>query len=405
MSDDSFALTPDDVYPRQRALFDQFVAYYATLIKEKYDRRHEKWHRDFSSPEAYERSVEPNRGHLLDVLGGWHWEREDLGLSREVIAEFPDAGYRLERAGYRIFTGIETDGLLLVPHGDGPFPGLICQVGVNGAPVRICGLDGLQTNYRRIGARFARHGYVVLATRMVTGFDPAVTRDLDHRAPHLLSPVQEEIRQYILEKYGKDEAKNWHPQSQSRNYVDRLCQLIGHRLMGTEMFALSRGIDLLQALPEVDPDRIGMYGLSQGGWSTLHLAALDRRIRAAAASASFNERFSKIVTGTEGFGPSTLYCAWFSYFNKLAEFGDSDIASLICPRAFFVEMGKLDDAVNYRTAREEFDRARGFWERLGIPEKCDTVLHEGGHEVEPVPDDQPTTAMRFLDRWLKPEDG
>jgi len=409
MSDDTYVFTADDVYPRQRALFDQFLAYYQTLIRECYERRGEMWHRDFSSPEAYVASVEPNRERLRNTLGGWHWEREGLDLSREVIADFPKAGYRLERADYRIFTGVETDALLLVPHsggphGGGPFPGLICQVGVNGAPERICGFEAEPNIYRRIGARLAAHGYVVLATRMITGFDPKVTRDLDHRAPHLLTETQEEIRQYILQNYGKDEAKNWHPQSQSRNFIDKHCQLIGHRMMGTEMFALSRGVDVLTQLPEVDAACIGMYGLSQGGWSALHLPALDARIQASVSSASFNERFTKIVTGTEGYGPSTLYCAWFNLFDKLREFGDADVASLICPRAFFVEMGKGDDAVNYKMEVEEFGRAKAIYEQLGIPEKCDMVLHDGVHEVEPIENDGPTTAMRFLDRWLKPEE-
>jgi dienelactone hydrolase len=404
MSDDHYVFTADDVYPRQRALFDQFLAYYKKRIKEEYDGRDEKWQRDFSGPEAYVASVGPNRERLLKALGGWHWDREDLNLSREVVADFPQAGYRLERANYRIFTGIETDGLLLVPHGEGPFPGVICQVGVNGPPERICGFDGTENIYRRIGARLAAHGYVVLATRMITGFAPDVTRDEDHRAPHLLTETQEEIRQTIMQKYGKDEAKNWHEQSQPRNFIDKHCQLIGHRMMGTEMFALSRGVDLLAQLPEVDAGRIGMYGLSQGGWSALHLPALDTRIRASACSASFNERFRKIVEGTDGFRPSTLYCAWFNIFDKLREFGDAEVASLICPRAFFVEMGVGDDAVNHQTAVDEFNRVKAIYGQLGLGEKCDMVLHDGVHEVEPTENDSPTTAMRFLDKWLKNSD-
>ena len=40
--------------------------------------------------------------------------------------------------------------------------------------------------------------------------------------------------------------------------------------------------------------------------------------------------------------------------NLFREFGDADIASLICPRAFFVEDGKHDGAVWWPNAIQEF---------------------------------------------------
>src|SRR5437773_368765 len=41
-----------------------------------------------------------------------------------------------------------------------------------------------------------------------------------------------------------------------------------------------RGLDFLASRPEVDPDRIGMWGASQAGGFTLAVAALDRRLAA-----------------------------------------------------------------------------------------------------------------------------
>ena len=40
-------------------------------------------------------------------------------------------------------------------------------------------------------------------------------------------------------------------------------------------------IDYLQTLPEVDPERIGFYGLSQGGTMTLWFTPLEPRIKVA----------------------------------------------------------------------------------------------------------------------------
>jgi cephalosporin-C deacetylase len=48
-----------------------------------------------------------------------------------------------------------------------------------------------------------------------------------------------------------------------------------------------RGVDFLASRDEVDPERIGMWGTSQGGGLTLATTALDGRIAAAAADLPF----------------------------------------------------------------------------------------------------------------------
>jgi cephalosporin-C deacetylase len=44
-----------------------------------------------------------------------------------------------------------------------------------------------------------------------------------------------------------------------------------------------RGLDFLCSRPEIDTERIGVWGFSQGGGLTLATAALDRRVAAAVA--------------------------------------------------------------------------------------------------------------------------
>lgn len=402
MSKNDLTFTAEDVYPRQKALFEQYAEYFLRHIKAQYDRRGRFWRRDYSNPEAYERSVEPNRRHFLEAIGGWPWERGELELRREKVAELP--AFAVERVHYRLFDRIATDALLLVPHGPGPFPALLTPAGVNGAPETVCGLTEASreaTNcYHRIGSRLAAHGYLVLAPRMVTGFAEGMIRDLDHRAPALLSPQQAEVRAMLLERYGKDIAKDFSGGTRARGYLDRLCRTIGGRLMGTEMFALSRALDLLAALPEAAPGRIGMYGISQGGMSTLWLAALERRIAAAVCGVYFNERYTKqLVRAGENY-PFVLSCEEEHMYPLLAEFADSDMASLICPRAFAVEAGQGDDACCQGQVVQAFGEARVFYKQLGLGEKCQLFMHEGVHEVEPVEDVGQIRAVRFLDRWL-----
>jgi len=54
--------------------------------------------------------------------------------------------------------------------------------------------------------------------------------------------------------------------------------------VGKAIFDHRRCLDLLQALPEVDGDRLGCIGHSLGGYGTVFLAAVDERLKAGVSS-------------------------------------------------------------------------------------------------------------------------
>lgn len=75
----------------------------------------------------------------------------------------------------------------------------------------------------------------------------------------------------------------------------RMNQLDLCGVSGLAVFFLNmqRGVDVLLSLEHVDPERIGMTGLSGGGWQTIVLSSLDTRIRLAnpvAGYSSFHTR-------------------------------------------------------------------------------------------------------------------
>src|SRR5205807_8709601 len=85
------------------------------------------------------------------------------------------------------------------------------------------------------------------------------------------------------------------PRSQGRDLLHKKALLSNRTLMGLEVAKLRRAVDYLSTLPEVDPQRIGIYGLSKGGHYTLYTAGIEKRLRAVVVSGWFNDRVRKIT--------------------------------------------------------------------------------------------------------------
>ncbi len=73
-----------------------------------------------------------------------------------------------------------------------------------------------------------------------------------------------------------------------------LLELAGKNGMGLFYLAMRRGLDYLYNDPHVDRSRIGITGLSGGGWQTIVLSSLDTRIGPAAAVAGFSSLTTSI---------------------------------------------------------------------------------------------------------------
>ena len=127
-----------------------------------------------------------------------------------------------------------------------------------------------------------------------------------------------------------------------------------------------------------------MWGLSLGGTATMFTAALETRIRVALIAAWFNKRLKRMIVNdyhrasylVEGVAEHLYLHDW------MLEFGDSDLVSLICPRAVQIQAGQCDGSVWWPDAVEEFECARTHYDRLGIADRCDLALHGNGHEVD-----------------------
>ncbi len=141
--------------------------------------------------------------------------------------------------------------------------------------------------------------------------------------------------------------------AQARNEIDSHLKQVGSSITALEIDGLQKCIDYLCEQPCVDGARIGMIGLSYGGFFTLHTAALDRRIQAALCSCFFNDR---------------IRYNWLDWVwqNSANTFLDAEIAALVCPRKLWIQVTDKDHLFALDSAEKEISRLRSFcnWEGL-----------------------------------------
>ncbi|MBX7167671.1 MAG: acetylxylan esterase [Pirellulales bacterium] len=72
------------------------------------------------------------------------------------------------------------------------------------------------------------------------------------------------------------------------HYRANQLDLCGTSAVSVFYLAMQRGLDVLLAHPQADPSRVGMAGLSGGGWQTIFLSSLDERVTAANPVAGYS---------------------------------------------------------------------------------------------------------------------
>ena len=188
---------------------------------------------------------------------------------------------------------LKSKAYLLTPEGyRGALPAVLCLHGHHTSKENVVGLRSSPFGVD-FGLRLAKRGFVVLAPDI---------------------------------PYSKDMAKE---DLLSLNLI-----MAGRTLTGLRVSFLRALLDYLSGLPFVDSKRIGCVGWSMGGGLTLYLAAIDKRIKAAAISGyfgTFKDTFMRRRQSTDNYIPGIL---------QVGEM--HDIACLIAPRPLWIEGGEND---------------------------------------------------------------
>ncbi len=163
-----------------------------------------------------------------------------------------------------------------------------------------------------------------------------------------------------------------------------------------------RAVDLLQALPEVDPERIGCMGHSLGGHNTLFTAAFDTRLKACVSNAGFTS-FPRYYNGNLKGWTSARYMPLIAsvYESKPEKmpFDFPEVIAALAPRAFLASAPVEDDNFDLTGVKDCIRAAQPVYELFGAKEKLSANYPNCKHDFPP---EARKVAYDWLDRWLKP---
>lgn len=277
------------------------------------------------------------RARLARELGVRHIGPELVPLELvELAATALDDG-ALTRSELSWFSepGLRTRAFLFRPTGPGPHPGVVFWHGhTDDGRFASAGLAGPDDPHNAGALELARAGYVVLAPDIRTL----------HRGTELTDHY----------------------------YFQSLVALRGTTAIGIFVSDALRAIDVLESLPEVDPERIGVTGLSLGGYLTLFSAALDPRVDAAVV-AGFLGSYRGILLRERQCG-----CQYAGPLGSVYDL--ADIAAMAAPQPIRFVAGLADRDMPVADQRGAFATLEPIWAALDAPADLELVEHPGGHE-------------------------
>lgn len=207
--------------------------------------------------------AQPIRQHLLTdvIFGGWPQDWVNSPPKFEDLGPVPAGkGYQLHKLRYEIVPGFYATALLYEPeHLSGKVPAVLNLMGHYYPQGNTAEFE------QKLCINEALRGMIALSLDWLGTGDLYVKGNEHHFAADL--------------------------------------DLVGMNGAGLFYLAMRRGLDYLAEYPDVDSNRIGVTGLSGGGWQTIVLSSLDPRVLVSIPVAGFTSlsgRVDRVTTGETG---------------------------------------------------------------------------------------------------------
>jgi len=299
------------------------------------------------------------RTKLLELMGPFPDRPEP---DARVVERVELPGYVREKVLVKSEQGVWVPAWILIPHkpngrtavclhGHGDGTGKV--VGVNASdPEAAASIARHNYDY---GRQFAERGYVVM--------NPVFRCFGERRGPDHLAPAKDYCDATFIKAF-----------------------FLGFNLLTLDIHDAQCCLDYLCTRPEVDASRLACLGLSYGGRTTMYLAAVDERIRAAVISGALNTFRERIVHGTS--------CG-SQFVRGLLRYGDTpEVMGSIVPRPLLIELGKGDGCCPEIVATDAYATIQRTYAAADAADRLAIDIFDRGHRFSG------RVAFDWLERWV-----
>jgi pimeloyl-ACP methyl ester carboxylesterase len=159
-------------------------------------------------------------------------------------------------------------------------------------------------------------------------------------------------------------------------------------------------VDLLQSLPQVDPEHIGCIGHSLGGHNSLFVSAFDKRIKAVVTSCGFTSFFKYYNGDLKGWSHKGYMPLISSKYNTDPEkmpFDFPEILAAIAPRPIFINAPLHDSNFDVTGVLDCVQAALPVYKLFNAEDKIIVKNPDAPHDF---PADVRRESYLFFDREL-----
>lgn len=338
--------------------WNQSIAYNSYLMREVHQQfadRQIAIHKAFTSSKEMQKYLDNCRERYQKIVGAFP---EKGTLNARVVGQVQGTGYRIEKIIFESKPGRYVTANLYMPEqSTTPVPAALelCGHGLNG--------KGPFSNSAML---MAVNGIAVL----------------------VVDPIGQGERLQLINEEGKPLTRG---ATTEHTLLNAGFNLVGTSLAAQEYWDNHRALDYLLTRPDIDSERIGIYGSSGGGTQTAYYVGLDPRVKVAAICSFFSTRERTL----ELQGPSDG-CQHIPYEGR-EQLEVPDFALMMAPRPLLILSGKYD-FVDLWGAQQGYGELQQCYKALGCPEKVDMLTVETGHGLGA---EKKQKLVSWFKLWLK----